>query len=140
MLALTATMGVGLVGLASPASAGTNPVPFKASASGTITYGLFSLTYAGTGNASHMGTISDQSSAGALDYTETLTAANGDTLTLFDIQTIVSSAGPGMAVLTGQWSVIGGTGRFTGATGSGTTDVVNDVNSFTQTWHGAISY
>jgi len=49
--------------------------------------------------------------------TQTLTAANGDTLTLSCQQTATLNAGVYHG--TDQWTVIAGTGRFSDATGSG---------------------
>jgi hypothetical protein len=128
-------MAVPVLGLASPAGASANAVPFKASVAGTFTSNFPILTYAGTGNASHLGKIRS-SSIGVLVQTETLTAANGDTLTLLDIQTVISTN-----EALGQWTVTGGTGRFSNANGSGTSDLIHTGGSaFTQTWTGTIAY
>ena len=138
VFAVAATMAVPMLGIASPAGAakgGTNR-PFNAAVDGTFTSQFPLLTYAGTGNASHLGKISYVSSSSFLTFTETLTAANGDKLTLLDSTTIVSGS-----EATGTWTVVSGTGRFTGATGSGTSDTIHTGGSnFTQTWTGTISY
>jgi len=136
VLALAATMGIGLVGLAGPAGAGTKGVPFKASASGTFVSNFPNLSYSGTGSASHLGKISYSSSSGFFTFTETLTAANGDTLTLLDYTTIVSPT-----EATGTWTVTGGTGRFSAATGTGTSDTIHTGGTnFTQSWNGTLAY
>ena len=137
VLALSAVIiAVPVIGFAGLADAKANAVPIKASVSGTFTSHFPDLTYAGTGNASHLGKIGYSTSAGLLTFTETLTAANGDILTLLDQTTIISGS-----EATGQWTVVGGTGRFSGATGSGTSDTIHTgANNFTQTWTGSINY
>ncbi len=141
---------------ASSAYAASIQVPFKASVSGTVTpTSGTTFTLAGTGNdliASLMGKISYTGSVviTAVDpvtgvikdtLTETLTAANGDTLTLL-CQQVATPISPGVYHGVDQWTVIGGTGRFSGAAGSGTGDTYVDLNkgTFTKEMTGAISY
>jgi hypothetical protein len=74
------------------------------------------------------------------DY-ETLTAANGDTLTILSSNVACPTDG-GYYHATGHWVVIGGTGRFSGTTGQGDMDchsllVQGGPNSFQLT--GTIS-
>jgi len=146
VLTAVATMAVPVLGLAGPAGASANAVPFKASVSGTWTSpeeGLF--IFAGTGNASHLGNITDNATQNLpISSIETLTAANGDTLTLSDTQCLISSLSISVAEITCVWSVTGGTGRFSGATGSGTLDMIlvfsPNPSSFTETWTGSIAY
>ena len=74
-----------------------------------------------------------------------LVAANGDILrcTGDDVVNIASLLGqPGSPTITGTWTVIGGTGRFDGATGSLTIDGIVDfaTNSFTCACTGTITY
>jgi len=138
VFAVAATMAVPVLGVAGPAGAakGGTDRPFNASVSGTLVSNFPLITYTGTGSATHLGNTSYSSSAGVLTFTETLTAANGDTLVLHDVTTIVSGA-----EATGVWTVTGGTGRFAGAIGSGTSDTIHTGRfNFTETWTGIISY
>ncbi len=148
-----ATSGVA----ASSAYAASIQVPFKASVSGTVTpTSGTTFTLAGTGNdliASLMGKISYTGSVviTAVDpvtgvikdtLTETLIAANGDTLTLLCQQVATPDPNnPGVYHGVDQWTVIGGTGRFSGATGSGTGDTYVNLNAgtFTKNMIGTIS-
>ncbi|MDH3500196.1 MAG: hypothetical protein OEM97_08750 [Acidimicrobiia bacterium] len=79
------------------------------------------------------GTITDT-------LTETLTMPNGDTLTILCQQVAVEVA-PGVLAGTDEWTVIGGTGRYAGATGSGSGTTVADLNmgTFTKVFDGAIT-
>jgi hypothetical protein len=76
--------------------------------------------------------------------TTTLTAANGDVLTLSQWGTFTLSFGPdgSYSYVDMQWEVIGGTGRFVDATGSGTATAVGDLAAETTTadWDGTIVY
>jgi hypothetical protein len=141
LLALTA-----LVLRPSHTSAAAALVPFQASVSETFTIakcGEWSvcITAVGTGQATHLGEITEHSSVVAdinpADQqngcaperrTDSLTAANGDTITM---------SGPGLTRCPGSneandsYVVTGGTGRFQGASGSGT-----DNNIHTQTGPG----
>ena len=76
------------------------------------------------GNASHMGAthaFTDHQLVNVIDgsasATYTLTAANGDTLVLAMVFQATNI--PGGVTFAGDYTVTGGTGRFTGATGSG---------------------
>lgn len=130
--------------------------PFTASVAGTLTPtgpGIFAL--AGTGKASHLGNVKSyralvQITGGDLvngpftdTVTETLTAANGDTITILCDQ-VANPVSPGSPVLNGTdtWSVIGGTGAFRNATGSGTghTHADLDAGTFTKDMTGSITY
>lgn len=141
---------------ASPVSAAVQAppeVPFEASVEGTVSpvsEDTFSL--AATGIARHMGLVdyeghvqitSEDPDTGVITnvLTETLTAANGDTLTI-ECEQIAVPVGPGQYQGTDQWTVTGGTGRFSGATGSGTGDTYVDLNSgsFSKELSGSISY
>jgi hypothetical protein len=76
--------------------------------------------------------------------TTTLTAANGDVLTLSQWGTFTLSFGPEGAYSYADlhWEVIGGTGRFVDATGSGTATAVGDLIAETTTgdFDGTIVY
>jgi hypothetical protein len=53
--------------------------------------------------------------------TSTLTAANGDELVLEIVGSVQFTGGPtDLVIFTGTWQVDSGTGRFAGASGSGT--------------------
>jgi hypothetical protein len=129
------------------------PVPFEASVSGTLSSGGDDLHFLldGTAIASHLGRskyggdveiqTQDQQSGVITDIlVETLTAANGDTLTILCQQTAVPIS-PGVYQATDAWAVIGGTGRFSDATGSGTGDTQIDLvkHVFTKHLTGSIS-
>ena len=79
---------------------------------------------------------------GGLDNvnTETYSAANGDTLTLTS-QDVAIPVAPGVLHGIGQWTVTGGTGRFSNATGNGTIDGYGDFNqgTFFFRFNGTIS-
>ena len=113
------------------AYASKQQVPFSASYSGAISFasnGVWLLN--GTGIATHMGRSTN---AGYLVFTavpvdcaggvpsdnhETLTAANGDMLAIVS-HDVACPIGPNLYQGSGNWEVLGGTGRFTGATGRG---------------------
>jgi hypothetical protein len=92
-----------------------------------LTFPLLHLTVHGKGKATYMGTTTaftdDQVSNlidGSGSATYTLTAKNGDTL----VMTLVVRPGgtiniEGGVLFSGSYTIIGGTGRFSGATGSG---------------------
>ena len=125
---------------ASLAYAKSNQVPFKASFSGAVAVtGPTSAVLNGSGMASHLGNtaytgnVSDitPTASGFTDVlVETLTAANGDTITILCNQVAVQES-PGVFVGTDEWTVIGGTGRFEGATGQGTGVTHIDLNNGT---------
>jgi hypothetical protein len=105
--------------LSGPARAGEQ-VPFQGKESGVLTQAGFSFPFVtfsvvGEGEASHVGrfTLNGQTAINVItgDATGvfTLTAANGDMLFL----TLVVVAHP-----PGDFTIVGGTGRFQGATGS----------------------
>ena len=133
---------VGLLLIASlmalPAAAGDR-VPFRALIHtepvfvGICGPGCFELAIGGTGQATHMGrtefegpsrvqiNLSDPRS-GTQTGTSILTAANGDAIEIAFAGT-VEFEGPSPTdpvSFQGEWEVIDGTGRFDGATGSGT--------------------
>jgi len=154
-LPVAGMLALGLAGsVAAPAGAAAGqPVRFSSSISGTFSAsGPTTLALAGTGNASHLGNVKSYQGnvvitsgvVGVTNVTDTLTetlaAANGDTLTVLCQQTATLSSGVYHG--TDQWTVIGGTGRFSNATGSGTGDtyVYLGTNTFTKTATGAITY
>lgn len=112
-------------------SAGPKQIPFQASFDAefqnTVAFPVIHVTVQGQGQAQAMGrskAFTDNETVnlltGAGTATFTLTAANGDTLVLESIfQNTVPDAG-GAFTFGGDYEVLGGTGRFAGATGSGT--------------------
>ncbi|MDH4365773.1 MAG: hypothetical protein OEY70_16985 [Acidimicrobiia bacterium] len=72
--------------------------------------------------------------------TETLTFGNGDSVTILCLQE-AAAVGPGLFVGSDSWTVIGGTGRYANATGSGTGTTHVDLNAgtFTKVFDGTIN-
>jgi hypothetical protein len=74
----------------------------------------------------------------------TLTAANGDRLVLADhgtFEIVMGASGP-LSLIQLDWAVIGGTGRFAHAAGSGTANPVGNLvaNYTSATFDGVIEY
>jgi hypothetical protein len=98
----------------------TVPVP-----TGSCGPGCIVLEIGGTGQATHMGRteIAGPSQVNVPDAqqtgTSTLTGADGDTITIEFAGSVIFE-GPDTVTFQGEWSVIAGTGRFTGASGLGT--------------------
>lgn len=109
-------------------------VPFYATVSENFTAGpcgpgRVCIHATGTGQATHLGAITEEASV-VIDVnpadqqngcapetrTTTLTAANGDTITMFG--TGVTRC-PGSSEASDSYTITGGTGRFQGASGSG---------------------
>ena len=146
---------------ASSVLAACHPVPFTATYSGSAAFASATpASFVGPGTATHLGRIA---TTGMSDFscgvgshcpvsncpdgvpnvnTETLTAANGDTLTI--VSTDVACPIPGLNLAfhgTGHWVVTGGTGRFAGASGQGTLDGHSDfgAGTFQFTVTGSVS-
>ncbi len=124
MLIALGAMGIRAIPVS---AASTHQVPFSASYSGTaVLTSPTSATFSGKGIATYLGastnegdsvvTGPDSSCPGGLanDHYETLTAANGDTLSLISYD-VACPIEPGPFHGTGHWVVTGGTGRFSGA-------------------------
>src|SRR5262249_15845082 len=153
-LALILSTVAALFVLAAPAALAdsvASDLPFRLNGSGTFTVD-FTGTARGTqiGNAAISANVLSQtfpippcgSGTNVVVVSETLTAANGDTIN----ETISGGncqSGPTTFHFTGTYSIVGGTGRFANATGSGS--VVNDADlssspfTFTQSESGTIS-
>ena len=131
-------------------------VPFKVTLSGSaVLTSPTTVDVRGSGNASHLGLISAVGSIvahpevpsdtcqGFLSYnSETLTAADGDTLNILSTD-IACYVGPAQLRGTGHWTVQpGGTGRFADATGSGDFSGYADLAAQTieVSFVGTISY
>ena len=150
LLAITVSLGV--VGLgASAASAATSAAPFRFAVSGTASVAGSAITLDGSGLATDLGIVrykatgvinSDNPTTGVITdtLTETLTAANGSTVTILchQVATPISS---GVYNGIDHWTVTGGTGTFRGASGSGTGDTHVDLNlgTFAKVESGTIS-
>ncbi len=147
---LVVLTAVGILMLsASTAFAKDHAVPFKASFSGAAAFTSPTTTgFWGIGTASHLGRITTTGQAQITCFppdgtstacdggtgcpggvpninTETLAAANGDTLTI-QSSDVACPTGPYQYHGSGQWMIVGGTGRFAGATGSGSFDGHSD--------------
>jgi hypothetical protein len=142
------TLGLGAIS----ASAANQQVPLKATFAGSAQRtSQTTVAFSGTGNATQMGRIttdghvditgSDSSCQGGVANVnvETLTGANGDKLTISS-QDVACPTGPGQYHGTGKWTVTGGTGKFSDATGQGSFDGHSDFNAgtFTTTLTGAL--
>ena len=158
---LSATAVSALVALAVPVAHAQKPaVPFKASLTTQETLGFDPVacpiaflqgTTTGAGHASHMGSVTLHSTdcvvqaAGQFTFTDgrlVLTAANGDQLNASYSGMLLPSATPAVYTLSGSFTVTGGTGRFDGATGSGSlqgsNNIVTGQGGYTAT--GSIKY
>jgi hypothetical protein len=140
--ALAAAVVAGLSGTAVSAS---NDLPFSASYSGAVAWtSQTTVSFAGSGYATHMGEITTQGQLeiigsnsscanGILDVNvETLTAANGDVLSITS-HNAVCPIGLNRFHGAGQWLVTGGSGRFSGASGAGAIEGEADFNTGTFT-------
>jgi hypothetical protein len=150
-LLLAITMLVALPATASFARS-DQPVPIKGSALTEDTMlppddcpGEWGWRYlaVGSGRFSHLGAVDLELShcsrmtsevpplTGEFDHgITTITAANGDMLLLahhgtFELE--LGPSGPTYSYISLEWEAIGGTGRFAGATGSGTASGVGDL-------------
>ncbi len=158
-IALTLTVGSAL--------ANSDSRPFKSSGSGTQVAGgphgcqfgfVCTVTINGTATSSHLGT-GPYMSALTIDYADvtfpsateycapvtgnsTLYAANGDEVFVSTTgQVCASTAAGAVHTLTATYTITGGTGRFEGATGSGTeTGTDNGGANSSYTLSGTIGY
>ena len=136
--------------VAGPVAAG-DAVPFKGSFSGTVTVTsitppLLSNLIEGAGNATHLGqftleiphVVNQSTRVGTGSYV--FTAANGDTLTAhFSGQGTILA--PGVISASDVAVITGGTGRFTGATGTFAAERIFTVatGAITGTFEGTIT-
>ena len=149
-----AVFALGVTALTASAAYGARAqVPVQGSYSGTAAFtSATTVAFQGTGISSHLGrgtnqgglvvTGLDNTCPGGLANvnTETLTAANGDTITLSS-HDVACPVAPGVYEGSGHFTVTGGTGRFRDATGQGT--LLGHVNLnqgvFSFQFSGAIS-
>lgn len=165
---LVALALLGAVG-ASPAAAdrpeAPHDVPFRGVVVATDSYGpptdcpapgaTWRYYSAGPGTFAHLGatwgdvthcTWFDSPTTGHFGPgTNVITAANGDTLTLTQwgtFELVLTDGVPTGSNGDLHWTVLEGTGRFEGATGSGTADVFTDIGTQTTTarFVGTIAY
>lgn len=155
-LAVVAVL-VALIAVPGQASAGSL-VPFRATFANTNTMApcppnapvpSFCVALAGSGHATHMGKIQDSgfvvvnlaSNCGPGCVTDfvshTVTAANGDQIMLESTGKNSATPDPTIRSRTGTYVVTGGTGRFSGASGSGTASVI--INTATSTSVGTLT-
>ena len=150
-----------LIALLAPCVYAKKPnVPFKATLNTQETLGLnpaacpttlLQGTTVASGKATHMGSVSLRSTdcvvveSGQFTFTDgrlVLTAANGDQIIATYSGMLLPSAELPVYSLSGSYTVIGGTGRFEGATGAGTlqgsSNIVTGRGGYTAT--GFISY
>lgn len=148
-----AVVAIGAIALAacSP-SGGSKGLPFHASVTATATAtdaSHFALTGTGTslllGDFDYAGTVAVTGSdpvTGVLTdtLTETLTTTGG-TLTILCNQ-VADPTGPGTYSATDTWSVTGGTGTLSHASGSGTghTDINLNTGAVAKTMTGTIAF
>ena len=139
-----------------PAAFATHSTPFNGRGSGTFTdTSLTTVLITGTGYYDHLGfttlrfpsTITGPAACGGFTATEqdTYTGASGDSVFQTVHDTICPTSTPGAFHLTGSFTVTGGTGRFTGASGSGTVSAAVTFTSatsgtFAGTQTGTITY
>lgn len=173
VMLVLAAVALLITGVVAPANAGPAARPFSGNVHGMVSFvpvgpvvcpptdlflGVLQTRSKATGTATHLGRttfetqhctpLGDQITGG----TETLTAANGDQIFVtysgnapFNLGTSV----PGVTVIdmSGPFTIVGGTGRFDGASGSGTMNATVlfeglDVQYWpgTWSWTGAITY
>ena len=155
LASLLVTVGVGVVAFG-PVAGAESDMPFTARLSGTATFtSPTSVEFDGTGTATHLGLFTNDGLAilepptggcpnGAQGipnvHTETLIAANDDALVVRMVN-LACPTGPASFHGTGHWTVLGGTGRFAGATGAGTNAGNADfaTNTFELTLSGTLS-
>ncbi len=131
VLLAAAALACCVAGVVPSTRAQEHQVPFKATfdaeGSAVMTPPLVEITIHGQGIASHMGWTSMVTTNQLLNLitlhataTYTLTAANGDTVVLaVEVDYVILPAAEGVT-FSGDYVVVGGTGRFESATGGGT--------------------
>lgn len=139
-----------------PAAFATHSTPFNGKGSGTFAdTSQTTVLITGTGQYDHLGlttlrfpsTITGQAACGGFTATEsdTYTGANGDSVFQTVNDTICPTATPNAFILTGSFTITGGTGRFADASGSGTVQASimftsATTGTFAGTQTGTISY
>jgi hypothetical protein len=160
LVAVALLIALGTIGTGANPAHAAQMVPFSGSYSGTARFtGPSSAAFSGTGIATYLGSSTNSGAVvitgsvgpgpvcanGGLPNTntETFTAANGDVLviTSTDVACVIDPSNLYRFHGTGNWVVTGGTGRFSGATGSGTLDGQGyfDLGTFSFQATGVIS-
>lgn len=128
-LALFAFIGAFVFG-SQPAALGAAPIPFRASYTLDIAadfsgFPLVGVTSHGAGLATHFGKLTTRSVSETVNLATgegvalfQFIAANGD-VALVSFQFLAVPTSATQFVVDGVWEIIGGTGRFDGATGAG---------------------
>ena len=137
-----------ILGPAPTASAGDHPVPISGQYEVTITSatqemnGDIDVVGVAEGNATHLGRLTEKENAvihpnGTLEASVVLTAANGDQLFCTDVGGFTSPT-----TTAGTITFMGGTGRFTNASGTANFEAViaPDGMHYTLTFEGTIQY
>lgn len=152
--ATAAAVIVMMLGGSGPAGAVGAQVPFAASFQGHIGFTdetMTAVAWSGSGVATRLGRAAgagnivltgrdDVTCPGGIAnvHTATLTAADGDAVTLTS-QDVSCPLGGGQFHGSGHWTVTGGTGRFASVTGSGS--ILGDANfatgAFNVSWTGS---
>jgi len=143
VLALLA-LGLAVLGVGS-ARAADNALPFRAEFAGTVSPSVGTFTLAGNGRGTQLGGAG-YSGSGVLapdgmsdTLVETVTASDGSTLTI-ECRQSLEDLGDGVLQGTDAWTVIGGTGRFAQASGSGTGETfVYGLSTFHKKLTGTIT-
>ena len=150
LLAIVVSLMVASAGVASAAAKGTNrPYKDKGSATLSVDLGSGTVSLAGQRNATHLGKSTWTTSNLAIDasnlpivgvtYDDTITAANGNTLTTTAVATIdASTLGVSPLAFSAVETITGGTGRFAHASGSFT--VTGSVNLDLTTGSGVLTF
>jgi hypothetical protein len=160
LIPLTASTVIALGALAVPSTAVAAPTaPFNATYVGSFSGTTTGFSVRGTGHATLLGSSTNRgavvmqsepnptcpTTGFVVTNNETLTAANGDhiTITMLDEPCPVQGE-PGIYDGVAQYVITGGTGRFVRATGTGTFDGRGDFNkpddlTFTYSFNGTIS-
>ena len=153
MLIALGTMEISMGVRVSSVSAASDQHSFTGSYSGGVAFtGPTTVTFSGMGIATSLGSSATQGHADItgpdsscpggianVNY-ETLTAANGDSLTITS-DDVACPISPNVFHGTGHWVVVGGTSRFSGTAGQGHIDGHSDFNQglFSFQWTGTLS-
>jgi hypothetical protein len=148
-----AIFGAFLLCAAPAVASADDQVPLRAAYTSNMTFtSQTTMTLVGEGHATQLGHATNAGSVAVVGAApcdggfiavndDTLTAANGDSISI-EITETVCPVGPGIYSGTGTFVVLGGTGRFAGATGGGDWAGTGDFNVATVTCNlnGTISH
>ena len=143
-----------LCGLAAPAAADDDQVPFTATGTGVVTGvthlpgGLTQMNLSTSGTATHLGNFTGpftriQNHQGTFGTTAVIVGSNGTDSVFFSVSGNFEGGQGNSCVVTstGTYTVTGGGGAFANATGSGTitTEIDKCAGTATGTYTGTIS-